>query len=209
MGKNKHSKDRMFVTATEHKYLYGGKRERAATDYRRLPFDHCALSFAPFDTPVATPEGHVFDLVNILPHLKRNGNRNPLSGAPLAPKDLISLTFHRNAAGKYHCPVTFKELGDATHVFLASLLFDDDFMRTLASRLDRGAPRLRVIATLKRFPEGCLSRFAECREPGAAAGAQPASTERVEATWGEARVYFYRSIHEPPPSTPAGGSSVL
>ena len=69
MGKNKHSKDRMFVTATEHKYLYGGKRERAATDYRRLPFDHCALSFAPFDTPVATPEGHVFDLVNILPHL--------------------------------------------------------------------------------------------------------------------------------------------
>ena len=116
MGKNKHSKDRMFVTATEHKYLCGGKRERAATDYRRLPFDHCALSFAPFDTPVATPEGHVFDLVNILPHLKRNGNRNPLSGAPLAPKDLISLTFHRNAAGKYHCPVTFKELGDATHI---------------------------------------------------------------------------------------------
>ena len=116
MGKNKHSKDRMFVTATEHKYLYGGKHERGATAYRKLPFDHCALSFAPFDAPVATPEGHVFDLVNLLPYLQKHGNRNPLTGAPLTRAELVTLHFHRNEAGKYHCPITFKELSDATHI---------------------------------------------------------------------------------------------
>jgi hypothetical protein len=33
MGKNRHSKDRMFITASEHKYLYGGKKEDAATSH--------------------------------------------------------------------------------------------------------------------------------------------------------------------------------
>lgn len=35
MGKNRHSKDRLFVTQTEHKYLYGGKKAEIRRAYRR------------------------------------------------------------------------------------------------------------------------------------------------------------------------------
>jgi hypothetical protein len=35
MGKNRHSKDRLFVTQTEHKYLYGGKKAEIKRAYRR------------------------------------------------------------------------------------------------------------------------------------------------------------------------------
>lgn len=71
MGKNKHSKDRLFVTRTEWARDFGGKKvaaqarfrggaERSATAQRPrapltllcsrpavMPFDHCALSFRP------------------------------------------------------------------------------------------------------------------------------------------------------------------
>lgn len=43
MGKNQHSKDRLFVTATEHKYLFGGKKEDKRKSFQLLPFDHCML----------------------------------------------------------------------------------------------------------------------------------------------------------------------
>ena len=55
MGKNRHSKDRLFITATEWAVEYGGKknREKSAGDLARpLPFDHCALSLAPYTNPV-------------------------------------------------------------------------------------------------------------------------------------------------------------
>lgn len=35
MGKNRHSKDRLFITQTEHKYLYGGKKAEIKRAYRR------------------------------------------------------------------------------------------------------------------------------------------------------------------------------
>ena len=35
MGKNQHSKDRMFITATEWRTQYGGKRKEATTGYKR------------------------------------------------------------------------------------------------------------------------------------------------------------------------------
>lgn len=58
MGKNKHSKDRMFLTATEWKMDYGGKKQVAGKNnqYHILPFDHCALSLTPFVNPCCTPE---------------------------------------------------------------------------------------------------------------------------------------------------------
>merc|ERR1711998_582947 len=48
----------------------------------------------------------------------------------------------------------------ATHVYVASLLFDDKTMRKLATLLD-AAPKIRNIATLTRFPEGALPTFVE------------------------------------------------
>ena len=58
MGKNQHSKDRMFITATEHAGLYGGyKKKKTIGLTGALPFDCCALSLLPFDSPVCARDG--------------------------------------------------------------------------------------------------------------------------------------------------------
>ncbi|KAJ0411144.1 hypothetical protein ATCC90586_005001 [Pythium insidiosum] len=115
MGKNRHSKDRLFVTATEHKYLYGGKKPDVKRAYRRLPFNCCAITLTPFSHPVATREGHVFDLEAIVPFVKAHGI-NPVTGAALALKDLVTLQFHRNSQGEFFCPVTYKVFTDNTKI---------------------------------------------------------------------------------------------
>jgi len=44
---------------------------------------------------------------NIVPYIKKFG-KHPITGRPLTAKDLISLTFHKNAQGEYMCPITYK-----------------------------------------------------------------------------------------------------
>lgn len=56
MGKNRHSKDRLFITSTEWKTEYGGKKKPSLVKGQTLPFDHCALSLTPFTNPSCTPE---------------------------------------------------------------------------------------------------------------------------------------------------------
>lgn len=68
MGKNKHSKDRMFLTATEWKMDYGGKKQAKVIQGHILPFDHCALSLTPFVNPCCTPEVRR-DYHNIIYHI--------------------------------------------------------------------------------------------------------------------------------------------
>ena len=114
-GKNQHSKDRMFVTATEHKYLYGGKHDKKVAAYQRLPFDHCALSFTPFESPACTADGVVFDLLNLLPYLKKH-RKHPITGDAMEAKDIVHLHFSKNADGRYFCPVTYKEFNDNSHI---------------------------------------------------------------------------------------------
>lgn len=80
MGKNRHSKDRLFITQTEHKYLYGGKKQEVRRAYKRtrvvsarvirrvtprnspprcrragLPFDCCAITLRPFSVRPPPP----------------------------------------------------------------------------------------------------------------------------------------------------------
>lgn len=136
----------MFITSTEWSTLYGGKRKENFADpgFKRLPFDSCALSLTPFETPMATRDGIVFDLVNIVPYVKKHGV-NPVTGEPLRLKDMIKLHYHksvqkdkvevrrglgrrantlfspfipvsRNADGKYHDPVTFKIFTEHSHI---------------------------------------------------------------------------------------------
>ncbi|KAI5292940.1 Peptidyl-prolyl cis-trans isomerase cyp8 [Ascosphaera acerosa] len=102
---------------------------RAAAEhapFRRLPFNYCALSLQPFKHPVCTPDGTVFDLLHIVPWLKKHGT-NPVTGQPLASSDLIKLHFvtqggagdvdHAAGGGaEYVDPVTFKPLTSNTHV---------------------------------------------------------------------------------------------
>mmetsp|Transcript_8490 Transcript_8490/g.12727 ORF Transcript_8490/g.12727 Transcript_8490/m.12727 type:complete len:511 (-) Transcript_8490:209-1741(-) len=116
MGKRQHQGDKMYMRASEWKNEFGGKKTKASTRaFKRLPFDCCALSLRPFENPVASPEGIVFDLVNIVPYIKKN-KKNPVTGEPLKLKQLKKLKYHKNAEGRYHCPLTHKEFTNHTHI---------------------------------------------------------------------------------------------
>ncbi|KAL4901642.1 hypothetical protein BDW74DRAFT_170090 [Aspergillus multicolor] len=83
--------------------------------FKRLPFKFCSLSLQPFEHPVCTHSGTIFDLTNILPWIKKHGT-NPVDGTSLKGSDLIKLTIAKNDAGEYIDPVTYKVLTDNTHV---------------------------------------------------------------------------------------------
>ena len=105
----------MFLTATEWKEL-GGKREAAGrSSYRPLAFDSCALSLQPFETPVCTPEGVLFDILNLFPYVQKH-KKSPITGEAMTAKEIVRLNMAKNNEGKWHCPVTFKEFTDHTHV---------------------------------------------------------------------------------------------
>ena len=78
MGKKQHQQDKLYLTSSEWKNFYGGKKTQATSsanvaDFRRLPFYCCSLSFQPCKHPYCTSAGHVFDLENIVPFIKKYG----------------------------------------------------------------------------------------------------------------------------------------
>ncbi|KAH8030800.1 hypothetical protein HPB51_011844 [Rhipicephalus microplus] len=120
MGKRQHQKDKLYLTTTEWSTIYGGRRPNATrqaegSEFKRLPFDHCALSLQPFEHPLCTPEGIIYDIMNIVPFIKKYGI-DPASGKPIDAKKLIRLNFAKNADGKYHCPVLYKVFNENTHI---------------------------------------------------------------------------------------------
>ncbi|KAL2924705.1 Peptidyl-prolyl cis-trans isomerase CYP65 [Bienertia sinuspersici] len=116
MGKKQHSKDRMYITKTEWATEWGGaKSKELRTPFKRLPFYCCALTFTPFEIPVCTRDGSVFETMYIIPYIRKFG-KNPVTGAPLKLEDLISLTFHKNSEGEFHCPVLNKVFTEFTHI---------------------------------------------------------------------------------------------
>ncbi|PQQ03555.1 peptidyl-prolyl cis-trans isomerase CYP65 [Prunus yedoensis var. nudiflora] len=116
MGKKQHSKDRMFITNTEWATEWGGaKAKSTSTPFKRLPFYCCALTFTPFEDPVCTADGSVFDVLNIIPYIRKYG-KHPVTGTPLKQEELIPLTFHKNADGEFQCPVLNKVFTEFTHI---------------------------------------------------------------------------------------------
>ncbi|CAG9467717.1 unnamed protein product [Pedinophyceae sp. YPF-701] len=115
MGKKRAAKDRLHLSATEWRETYGGFKGKANLPYRNLPFYCCALSFSPFEDAVCAPDGTCFDIVNIVPYVNKFG-KHPVSGEPLALKDLTRLTWHKNGDGEYACPVTGKVFTEHTHI---------------------------------------------------------------------------------------------
>ncbi|KAJ7382116.1 RING-type E3 ubiquitin-protein ligase ppil2 [Desmophyllum pertusum] len=117
MGKKQHQKDKLYLTNKEWREEWGGKKadvpEKAS--FRRLPFYCCSLSMQPFEHPLCTKDGVIFDLLNIVPYLKKFG-KSPVTGEPLQVKELVKLNFHKNAEDKYHCPVTFKVFNNNSHI---------------------------------------------------------------------------------------------
>ena len=96
MGKKQHQSDKLYITYGEWSNLFGGKRHAVyGSEFKRLPFDCCALSLLPFENPVCTQKGVVFDLVSIVPFIKKYGV-DPSTGEKLELKDLIKLHFHKS-----------------------------------------------------------------------------------------------------------------
>lgn len=120
MGKKSSHKDRAYQTASEWREEGGGHKGRLQGGghlggFKRLPFNCCAISFQPFEDPVATQDGTVMDIVNAVPYITRH-KRHPVTGEPLQLKDLIPLHFHRNADGEYACPTLNKVFNENTHI---------------------------------------------------------------------------------------------
>lgn len=76
-----------------------------------MPFYCCALSLAPFEDPVCTPEGHVFDILYIMPFIKKY-QRNPVTGKPLKASELIKMYWTKsdnpNTVNEYQDPISYK-----------------------------------------------------------------------------------------------------
>ncbi|EJT97800.1 peptidyl-prolyl cis-trans isomerase-like 2 [Dacryopinax primogenitus] len=121
--------NKLYITHAEHTGVAGGQHSASSSGYRakatgsdlqQLPFDCCALSLQPFENPVVVREpdgtGNVFDLMNIIPWVKKHGT-NPVTGKPLASGDLLRLHYHKNpTTGQYHDPVTFKPFNEHSHI---------------------------------------------------------------------------------------------
>ncbi|GLC33403.1 hypothetical protein PLESTB_000071800 [Pleodorina starrii] len=116
MGKKQHQKDRLFLTTKEWKEEWGGfKGGRAAAPFKRLPFHCCAIHFTPFEDPVCTDDGTVYDITSIVPYIMKF-KKHPVSGEPLQLKDLTRLNFTKNADGEFTCPVMGKVFTEHTHI---------------------------------------------------------------------------------------------
>lgn len=132
MGKNT---DKLYITHSEwsssdaYSASVGsgaGSRSNGASNssFKRLPFNFCAASLQPFKNPVCTPDGTIFDVEVISAWFEKHGHTNPVTGKPLAPKDLIALKFARNSdsseaagdEGEMIDPVSFKVFTDNTHI---------------------------------------------------------------------------------------------
>ena len=93
----------------------GAKSKESNASFKRLPFNYCAASLQPFEHPVCTAEGTLFDISNIIPWIENHGT-NPVNGAPLKASELIKLNFVKNDDGDYADPVTFKVFTNNTHI---------------------------------------------------------------------------------------------
>ncbi|KAI9877101.1 MAG: Peptidyl-prolyl cis-trans isomerase cyp8 [Pleopsidium flavum] len=116
--------DKLYIThsewASEDAYSASAgsgvyKSKVAGASFKRLPFNFCAVSLQPFNHPVCTSNGTIFDLTNILPWLKKHGT-NPVTGLPLKSSELFKLNFAKNDEGEMVDPVTFKVFTDNTHI---------------------------------------------------------------------------------------------
>ncbi|KAL6721652.1 cyclophilin peptidyl-prolyl cis-trans isomerase Cyp8 [Lecanora helva] len=116
--------DKLYIThsewASEDAYSASAgsgiaKSKAPDATFKRLPFNFCAVSLQPFETPACTADGTVFDIDNILPWLLEHGT-NPVNGNTLKADDLIRLHFAKNDDGEMVDPVTFKVFTDNTHL---------------------------------------------------------------------------------------------
>ncbi|GAA5949198.1 hypothetical protein JCM10213_008240 [Rhodosporidiobolus nylandii] len=115
------SNDKLYVTHAEHSGALGrhtagsvGAQKKSAV-LSKLPFDCCALTLKPFETPVCTVDGTIYELLAIIPFLREHGT-DPMTGKKMSAGDLIRLNFVKNNEDQYHDPITFKVFNDHTPI---------------------------------------------------------------------------------------------
>lgn len=142
MGKKRHSQDKMWLTYKELMDSWGGKKDSVGgsniKESMRLPFNYCSLSFCPWENPVCLEDGTIFDILNILPYIRKY-KKNPINGKPLLPSSLIKLNFHKNQDGNFHCPITYKAFTDSTQMVAireTGNVFSLDAYKSLNEKLD-------------------------------------------------------------------------
>ena len=111
MGKHRHSQDTLHPKRSE---LFE-KTEKKSQGGPRVSFEICRLSLMPWQSPVCSEDGYIFDLVAIAEHLKED-QTHPITGKPLKLEDLVSLNFARNSRGRFECPLSAKEFTDFTKI---------------------------------------------------------------------------------------------
>ena len=115
MGR-KSNTNKLYISAGEWSQTYGGNKGHINSDtFQRLPFDCCALSFLPFEIPVCSPSGSVFDLTSIVPYIQ-SFNKDPVSGLPLTLDQLFNLNFTSSQQSEFMCPITLKVFTDNSHI---------------------------------------------------------------------------------------------
>ncbi|TPX41271.1 hypothetical protein SeMB42_g05636 [Synchytrium endobioticum] len=115
MGRQQ-KRDKLYITRDEWARDFGGAKEKKINnEYKSLPFWCCSLTLTPFEHPVCTKDGVIFDLVNIIPWIKKYAT-NPVNNEKLETKDLFKLNFAKSADASYHCPVTLKTFNQHTHI---------------------------------------------------------------------------------------------
>ncbi|ORM41698.1 Peptidyl-prolyl cis-trans isomerase-like 2 [Babesia sp. Xinjiang] len=112
-SKHRHSKDKLYLLHTELESSLDPKVHTRAGEL--LPLDACALSLQPFNKPLCTPQGHVFDDNNIREYITRYGT-NPVTGEPLQLTDLVPLHFTRDENNELQCPLSYKRFTPSSHV---------------------------------------------------------------------------------------------
>lgn len=116
MGKHRHTKDRIYISATEWAEEYGGKKDRnSGVNSKPLAFDHCALSLVVYETPACLQEGVIFDLENIVDYILKY-KKNPITGETATKNDIIRLNMAKNEKNEWMCPVLNKVFTNFSHI---------------------------------------------------------------------------------------------
>ncbi|GAM28255.1 hypothetical protein SAMD00019534_114310, partial [Acytostelium subglobosum LB1] len=112
------SKQKLVITASEWVNDFGGKKEgEKRSNEKPLPYYCCSLSLQPFDDPMCTPDGNIYEMLNIIPFLKKYG-KDPVTGKPMTMKDLFKANFAVNDDDEYHCPIMKKVFTDFSHIVI-------------------------------------------------------------------------------------------
>ena len=75
----------------------------------------CAIKESLCVYQACTLDGTTYDITNIVPYVMKF-KKHPVTGEPLALKDVVQLHFAKSPDGGYMCPVLNKVFTESTHI---------------------------------------------------------------------------------------------